>query len=142
MEPNPSDFVMPTSVQFYVKLHGSVNWVESSAGQRLLIMGGQKPVSIARYPILTWYHEEFRRMLLRPSARLMVIGYSFSDVHVNDAIADGLKVGLKLFLVDPFALDVLKKDSRVGAARSQLIGFSPRPISKILAATESLTHRF
>ncbi len=93
-------------------------------------MGGEKAVSIGRYPILTWYNEEFRKMLLRPSARLMVIGYSFSDAHINDAIAVGLKAGLKLFVVDPYALDVLKKDPRIEAARSQLIGFSVRPISK------------
>lgn len=69
-------------------------------------------------------------MLLRPSARLMVIGYSFSDDHINDAIADALKQGTELFIVDPYALDVLKKDPRIAAAKSQLIGFSPRPISK------------
>ncbi|MCC8968617.1 SIR2 family protein [Bradyrhizobium sp. Pear76] len=131
MEPNPSDFAMPSSVQPYVKLHGSVNWVESSVGQRVLIMGGQKAVSIGRYPLLTWYHAEFRKMLLRPSARLMVIGYSFGDAHINDAIAEALKQGLKLFIVDPYALDVLKKDPRMAAAaKSQLIGFSPRPLSK------------
>jgi hypothetical protein len=122
MEPNPSDLIMPTMVQPYVKLHGSVNWVESSIGQRVLIMGGRKAVSIGRYRILTWYHEEFRKMLLRPSARLMVIGYSFSDAHINDAIADGLNAGLKLFVLDPYAVDVLKKAPRVAAARSQLIG--------------------
>lgn len=89
MEPAPSDFTMPTSVQPYVKLHGSVNWVQSSVGQRVLVIGGQNAMSIGRYPLLTWYHAEFRKMLLRPSARLMVIGYSFSDSHINDATADG-----------------------------------------------------
>ncbi|MET4489744.1 hypothetical protein ABIA94_005331 [Bradyrhizobium sp. LA7.1] len=38
--------------------------------------------------------------------------------------------GLKLFIVDPYALDVLKKDPRIAAERSQIIGFSSRPISK------------
>jgi hypothetical protein len=99
-------------------------------GKRILIMGGQKAVSIGRYPILTWYHDEFRKMLIRPSARLMIIGYSFSDAHINDAITDGLNAGLKLFVVDPYAIDVLKKDPRIVAARSQLIGLSTRPISK------------
>jgi hypothetical protein len=56
MEPNPSDFTIPTSVQPYIKLHGSVNWIESTIGERVLIMGGQKSVSIRRFPILTWYH--------------------------------------------------------------------------------------
>ena len=69
-------------------------------------------------------------MLLRPSARLMIIGYSFSDSHINDAIAEGLKSGLKLFIIDPHAMDALKKDPRIAAARSQLIGFSVRPLDK------------
>jgi hypothetical protein len=111
MEPHPPFGTLPGSgAQPYVKLHGSVNWVESNVRKRILIMGGQKAVSIGRYPILTWYHDEFRKMLLRPSARLMVIGYSFSDTHINDAIVDGLTAGLKLYVVDPFALKVLKND--------------------------------
>jgi hypothetical protein len=97
-------------------------------GKRILIMGGQKAVSIGRYPILSWYHDEFRTMLLRPSARLMVIGYSFSDTHINDAIAAALAAGLKLFVLDPFALKVLKNAPRIGSARSSLIGYSDRPL--------------
>jgi SIR2-like domain len=130
MEPNPPFRPFGSGAQPYVKLHGSVNWVESNMGQRILIMGGQKAVSIGLFPILTWYHEEFRKMLLRPSARLMIIGYSFSDSHINDAIAEGLKSGLKLFIIDPHAMDALTKDPRIAAARSQLIGFSVRPLDK------------
>jgi hypothetical protein len=128
MEPHPPFGTFGSGAQLYVKLHGSVNWVESNMGKRILIMGGQKAVSIGRYPILTWYHDEFRKMLLRPSARLMVIGYSFSDTHINDAIVDGLAAGLKLFVVDPYALKVLKNDPRIGSARSSLIGYSDRPL--------------
>jgi hypothetical protein len=128
MEPNPPFQTFGSGAQPYVKLHGSVNWVESNMGKRILIMGGQKAVGIGRYPILTWYHDEFRKMLLRPSARLMVIGYSFSDTHINDAIVDGLASGLKLFVVDPFALKVLKNDPRIGDARSSLIGYSDRSL--------------
>jgi hypothetical protein len=131
MQPNPPFGAFPGSgVQPYAKLHGSVNWVESNMGKRILIMGGQKAVSIGIFPILTWYHEEFQKMLLRPSARLMVIGYSFSDSHINDAIAEGLKAGLKFFVVDPYAIDVLKKDPRIASARRQLIGFSVRPLTR------------
>ena len=60
----------------------------------------------------------------------MVIGYSFSDNHINDTIADALKQGLELFVVAPYALDVLKKDPWIAAMGSQLIGLSLRPISK------------
>jgi hypothetical protein len=132
MEPNPTDNTFPTHAQPYVKLHGSVNWVESNVGSRILIMGGQKAVSIGRFPILKWYQDEFRNILLRPNARLMIIGYGFGDSHINDAIAEGLQAGLKIFVVDPLALDVIKKDSRIdGAPRKQFIGFSNRPLTRI-----------
>ena len=50
--------------------------------------GGEKAVSINQFSILSWYHKEFRNKLMRSGARLMVIGYSFSDTHINDAIMD------------------------------------------------------
>jgi hypothetical protein len=128
MEPNPPFTTFGHGAQPYVKLHGSVNWMESNRGRRILIMGGEKAVSIGLYPILTWYHEEFRKMLVRPSARLMVIGYSFSDTHINDAIVDGITAGLKLFVIDPFALKALQNDHRIGKARSALIGYSDRSL--------------
>jgi SIR2-like protein len=129
MEPNPPFGNFPSvGAQPYVKLHGSVNWIESNRGKRILIMGGQKAVSIGLYPILTWYHDEFRKMLTRPSAKLMVIGYSFSDSHINDAIVDGIAAGLKLFVVDPYALKALQNDPRIGSARSALIGYSNRSL--------------
>jgi hypothetical protein len=129
MEPNPPFTTFGSGAQPYVKLHGSVNWLESNMGKRILIMGGQKAVSIDSFPILQWYHEEFRKMLMRPGARLMVIGYGFGDSHINDAIVDGLNAGLKLFVVDPYALDVIKKDPRIdGAPRTQFIGMSTRPL--------------
>jgi hypothetical protein len=59
----------------------------------------------------------------------MVIGYSFGDAHINDAIVDGLKAGLKLFVVDPGGMKVLDNEPRIAAFRSQIIGFSTRPIS-------------
>lgn len=131
MEPNPPFKTLGTSSQPYVKLHGSVNWVESNMGKRILIMGGQKAVSIGHFPILQWYHDEFRKMVLRPEARLMIIGYGFGDNHINDAIADGMKAGLRLFVVDPYALVVIKKDSRIEGMRNQIIGLSTRPLKGI-----------
>jgi hypothetical protein len=93
-------------------------------------MGGQKAVNIERFPILTWYHSEFRKMLLRPNARLMVAGYSFSDAHINDAIVAGLKNELELFVIDTAAMSAIKRDSRISQARDRLIGISQRPLSE------------
>jgi hypothetical protein len=62
----------------------------------------------------------------------MVIGYGFGDSHINDAIAEGLKAGLKLFVVDPYTFDVLKKDPRIDSSpRKQIIGLSNRPLTGI-----------
>ena len=72
--------------QPYYKLHGSTNWIGGVDVQpRLLIMGGNKAVEINQYPLLAWYHKQFDEYLAR-STRLMVIGYSFSDMHINRAI--------------------------------------------------------
>lgn len=130
MEPHPPFATIPGSgAQPYVKLHGSVNWVESNRGKRIIIMGGAKAVSIGRFPVLTWYHDEFRRMLARPSARLMVIGYSFSDEHINDAIVDGLASHLKLFVVDPTPFQAIDRDKRID--RKQIIGMMNTPLKDI-----------
>jgi hypothetical protein len=141
MEPNPGDFQMPPGIQPYIKLHGSCNWNDGPSGGRILIVGGQKAVSIGQFPILTWYHQQFRNMLTRPGARLMVIGYSFSDAHINDAIMDAIKRGdLKLFLVDPAGDKILdKRDPRamipdhpgplLDTILPRIIGISQRPIS-------------
>jgi hypothetical protein len=141
MEPNPSDFQLSPSVQPYIKLHGSANWNDGASGGRILIMGGQKAASINQFPLLNWYHQEFRTMLMRPGARLMVIGYSFSDAHINDAIMDAIKQSdLKLFLIDPAGDKILdKRDPRAlipdhpGALLEtippRLIGISQRPLT-------------
>jgi hypothetical protein len=128
MDPNPADFMIGPGVQPYIKLYGSVNWV--SAPDRVIIMGGEKAVAIDRFPLLTWYHQEFRQMLRRPEARLMVIGYGFGDAHINDAIVDGLKNGLRLYVVDPSGLEVLDNDRRISAFRKQLIGISTKPLKE------------
>jgi hypothetical protein len=141
MEPNPSDFRLSPGVQPYIKLHGSTNWNDGPSGRRILIMGGQKAVSINQFPILRWYHQEFRKMLMRPGARLMVTGYSFSDIHINDAIMDAVKQSdLKIFLVDPLGDKILDKrepramipdhpDPLVEIILPRLIGISQQPIA-------------
>jgi hypothetical protein len=140
-EPNPAAFSTSPGVQPYIKLHGSANWVESSMGSRILIMGGEKAVSIGQFPILSWYHDEFRKALLQPGARLMVIGYSFSDHHINEAIIQGITSSdLQIYLVDPGGMDVLDKRDRralipdhpgplLDTVPTRLIGISTRLIS-------------
>jgi len=99
--------------QPFFKLHGSSNWIDRSGTRPMLVIGGNKPSAIARHPILRWNHEQFREYLSKPATRLMVIGYSFFDAHINDAIGSAVDRGsLKLFIIDPDGVDVLDKDYR------------------------------
>jgi hypothetical protein len=141
MEPNPSDLQLSPSIQPYIKLHGSVNWMESNMGQRMLIMGGAKTALINRFPLLKWYQDEFREALIQPGARLMIMGYSFSDEHINDTIFTAAKDGdLKLFIVDPGGVNIIDKRDKTAAIpipkeefqevlERRIIGVSTRPIS-------------
>jgi len=134
---DPANFKLAPSIQPYIKLHGSCNWNDGTSGRRILIMGGQKAIDIDQFPILSWYHCEFRQFLLRPEARLMVIGYSFSDAHINKAIEGGVDRGLKLFIIDPLGVDVLanRQKEPVGGIwidwHPNIIGASRRPLTSI-----------
>ena len=59
----------------------------------MLVMGGNKAVDINQYPLLRWYSQKFSEYLGRPQARLMVIGYSFGDAHINKTITDAADNG-------------------------------------------------
>ncbi len=107
--PDKTAFQEQGGLQPYYKLHGSSNW-RTDAGERMLVMGGNKSVTINQHPLLSWYNKKFVEYLGRPQVRLMVIGYSFSDEHINRTIMDAAGKGhLQLFIVDPQGVDVLDK---------------------------------
>jgi hypothetical protein len=108
-----SEFVLREKCQPYFKLRGSSTWIDDRSGREMLIIGGDKPSAIERHPILKWNHEQFRVYLSKPETRLMVIGYSFRDEHINNAIGEAAERGsLRLFIIDPDGVDVLDKDYR------------------------------
>lgn len=126
------------------KLHGSCNWFLEPSGQRLLVMGANKTASIAAYDVLARYQRDFARYLSVPDTRLMVIGYSFGDSHINSVIETAISQhGLKLFIVDPAGVDVLLRRSPaeepIDAAPIQdryvsgIIGATRRPLSSIFS---------
>jgi hypothetical protein len=138
--PDLSAFNIEPSCQPYIKLHGSSDWMAGESAGRLFIMGGNKAIEIDQYPLLSWYHEKFQEYLFRPDCRLMVIGYSFGDQHINEAICNAAgKGGLRLFVIDPQGVDVLDKRDPRAAIRgpaplkdrldSIIIGASRRPIT-------------
>ena len=107
--PDHTKLRIEPSQQPYVKLHGSSDWVRDSK-EPLLVLGGGKSVEIAEDRLLTWYQKEFSDALHRPGAKLVVIGYSFGDEHINEVIGRAAdQGGLTLFIVDPEGVDVLDK---------------------------------
>ena len=69
-----------------------MNWTDPSGG-RLLVMGGNKPTTMQRHPILMWYAAKFAELLSKPGARLMIIGYGFRDNHINQLIYEAWQNG-------------------------------------------------
>jgi hypothetical protein len=53
----------------FIKLHGSYNWRTPGPGEDVMVLGGAKEVSIARYPILSFYFDVFRSVCLTEGMR-------------------------------------------------------------------------
>jgi hypothetical protein len=113
-------------------------------------MGGNKDRSICQSYVLRWYYDQFKSYLSRSGTRLMVIGYSFSDQHVNDAIIEAWRNGsLKgMFLVDPAGRTVLNTMRRFPVSMHKdledihSLGGSTRLISATFAGDEFEHRRF
>jgi len=127
------------NLQPYYKLHGSSNWRDEQ-NEPVLIMGSAKSGAIDRFPVLKAYHDTFRQILHQPNTKLMVIGYSFQDDHINQVICDASAGrGLGTFLVDPNGRDALKDRKMDGAVIRpkrnvediKIIGELKRPLSAI-----------
>lgn len=85
----PKGFVVEKKQQPCFKLHGSMNWI-SADGDQVLVMGANKVGTLKGHPLLKWYFEQFKAYLQQP-VRLMVIGYSFRDPHINDVIMEAVR---------------------------------------------------
>lgn len=110
------------------KLHGSVDW-QTSHGQPALVVGTGREKSIAGSHLLRIYHEQFARFLNAGETRLMVIGYSFSDPHINRVLRDAARRSrMQMYLVDPAGLDVLA-NARGHLNKIPIIGLSTRELS-------------
>lgn len=85
----------------YIKLHGSVDWVSKHSGN-LKSSGGEKSLIIEREPPLHWYNQKLFPEVLSQCKKLLVIGYSFRDTHINSRIIDAVRDhSLNLFIVSP-----------------------------------------
>ncbi len=142
-EPDPPNFNVSPRLQPFFKLHGSNNWIDSNS-QELLVLGGNKVSIIEQFPILKWSHDQFKEYLSRPDTRLMVIGYSFGDNHINTAIRNAVASrNLHIFVIDPLGVDVIDKnrdatiyapDELASVLWPHLIGSSRRSLRETFGA--------
>jgi len=94
----------------YVKLHGSQDWRDSS-GRGAMVLGRAKEHRIAAEPLLRWYFDLFRGVLTDSPHRLVVIGYSFRDEHINEVIAEAVnRPGLDLIVISPTPKEDFEKN--------------------------------
>ncbi len=86
---------------YYIKLHGSTNWKGSDNESRMVI-GMDKEDQIAKEPLLRIYNNLFKMVISR-AKRLLVVGYSFGDEHINRmialAMAECRNPGLELYVI-------------------------------------------
>jgi len=101
-------------------------------------MGGDKTALIREHEVLEWHFQQFKNYLGRPNTHLMVIGYSFSDQHINDAILEAWRTGTLtgMFVVNPSGLDVLPEALK----EIRIMGVSARPLSETFAG-DDFEHR-
>lgn len=133
------DFSAVPNLQPYFKLHGSIDIQDGR--NMMLILGGDKKTDIAKHPLLQSYHAQFRWRLNMPRARLMVIGYSFADAHINKIIFDAVENGLKLFLVGPDGATTIGANKSFPLNPSQtikdaIVGASSRPLRSTLSGAD------
>ena len=138
--------------QPYFKLHGSFNWQNGEQGQELLVIGANKENSINKFPILDLYHKEFSKNLDQPNVRLMIIGYSFGDMHINNVITNAItNSNIKTFIIDPSGIDVLKEPGQMTAQipyenalekviKPSIIGASRRPFMDVFGDNRADHH--
>lgn len=74
---------------FYVKLHGSMDFQDNN-GYAILITGENKLESISKYELIKYYHEIFEKILYKNICRIIIVGYGFNDLHINEKLIESL----------------------------------------------------
>ena len=109
-----SEFEPPRAWTRLWKLHGSVNWVlktdstgkkkkvirgfgeSESSGQELMIFPSrEKYIESRKLPFIT-FQDRLRQFLSTGESVLFILGYSFSDEHLNEIIFQGLRSNSRL----------------------------------------------
>jgi hypothetical protein len=117
----------------HIKLHGSINW-RSSDGLSSMVMGRRKPLTIARSPLIGWFHRVFERVLFSGDVRLMVIGYGWGDEHINEPIAEAVQnYRLQVYSWNPaHPKEMLTGRHRGDEILRGIMGFTTRSMTEVM----------
>jgi SIR2-like domain len=136
-----SDIVFKDWPFFYVKLHGSSNWY--TGDRETMVIGRAKHTQIAAHAILGAYFDAFRSVLSSEGRRLLCVGYGFSDEHVNAAIADGVREGLRVYVLSPESPDQLaarlRQQETGNVVWRGLAGYFQYDLKTLFPADQSVT---
>lgn len=126
----------------YVKLHGSINW-KASDGTDALVIGTTKTALIERETLLRYYSLLFRRVL-SATRLLCVIGYSFRDPHINEALA--LATSLTLCVINPSPASAFRQDlyahgdGFASTLWNKVVGYFPYSVGDLLLRRPGREH--
>ncbi len=83
------------------ELHGAYDWRDEN-GKLIMVFGSEdKENKIKQFPKLKEYHDEFKKRLNGTNIKLVIIGYSFQDEHINNIIQEATESGnLEIFVWD------------------------------------------
>lgn len=83
------------------ELHGAYDW-RSETDELIMVFGNKnKEEKIKKFPILQEYHNNFKKSLKNNNTKLVIIGYSFQDEHINNIIQEATRSGnLEIFVWD------------------------------------------
>lgn len=108
--------IPPSSWVRLWKIHGSLNWrmisdgetsriarSENSGENVIIFPSRDKYEESRRLPFLT-FQDRLRKVLLKGATLVVVIGYSFSDQHINDILFQGLRSNPRLSIIVPMYL--------------------------------------
>lgn len=131
---------------YYLKLHGSFNWRSALSPQQMVI-GHAKEQQILSEPLLALYFDVFRKVLSKPQARLLIIGYGFADPHVNAVLADAVAQSkLRIAVMSPESpaslAQRLQDLPRGPEILEGLFGYYQSTLAQLCPADQSITSKW
>lgn len=122
----------------YIKLHGSINWRKTD-GSRALVVGSGKAQQIQDMALLRGYAKLLSLVLSQAHPKLMIIGYSFQDEHINRIISKACGGPIRIHIWDKYASQVLERirtRDDCGGIMNRIEGIWTRPLQDVWPANQ------